>query len=337
MFQLEIPEEIKILAAVSCIAGGILFFSAFYKLFAMPFWHRQIKEGWERILESTRDMQARRLEDYQKTVSEYGAQEQIPRLQKWDRYFVQSGISQKIPFLNSQLYLTGILLGAAAGFFLFWLTAGENPVAGMGRGVLWMIGESGCGYMVIKVLVRQRRKRTEKELLPFLNVVDNFSKGHEDLFYILENAGRYLKEPLKSAVLECSRHAAQTGKRYEAIQELIYSIQHPKFQEMVHNLDICSRNEANYSEVLKDMRESLVNYLSNRREEETILREGKIQILLILCMGMPMIGMLRAVTGVSVLSMTKNFFGRAVIGYWILVLLFILYQMFFGEDRKESI
>lgn len=52
-------------------------------------------------------------------------------------------------------------------FFLFWLTAGENPVAGMGRGVLWMIGESGCGYMVIKVLVRQRRKRTEKELLPF--------------------------------------------------------------------------------------------------------------------------------------------------------------------------
>ena len=63
MFQLEIPEEIKILAAVSCIAGGILFFSAFYKLFAMPFWHRQIKEGWERILESTRDMQARRLED----------------------------------------------------------------------------------------------------------------------------------------------------------------------------------------------------------------------------------------------------------------------------------
>ena len=337
MFRMEISVEIKILAAISCITAGILFFSVFYSLMHMSLRYQWVKAGWNRILESTQNMQEKRMMAYRKTVSEYGAQEQIPKLQKWDRYFVQSGISQKISFLNSQLYLTGLLIGAAGGFFFHVLKAGENVADGMGKRCLWMALEMSCGYMVIKVLRIRRKKKTEAELLPFLNVIDNFSKGDQDLFHILEKAGNYLREPLKSAVLECSTHASHTGKRYEAIQELIYRIEHPKFQELMHNLDICSRNEANYSEVLGDMRESLMNYLSNRREEESILREGKIQILLIIFLGIPMIGMLRGITGISFVSMTDNVFGRLVIGYWILLLLFILYQMFFAEDRKDNI
>lgn len=337
MFQLEIPIEIKVLAGISCAAEGMLFFTVFYRLISMSFHYQWIRDSWKRILESTQNVQDRRIQNYRKTVSEYGAQEHIPKLQKWDRYFTQSGIRQRIPFLNSQLYLLFFLLGAAAGFFIFLFTSPEDMAAGMVKGVLWMISELTTGYMIIKVLRIRRKRNTEKELLPFLNVVDNFSKGDQDLFHILENAGNYLNEPLRSAVLECSRHASGTGKRYEAIQELIYRIEHPKFQEIMHNLDICSRNEANYSEVLGDMRDSLMNYLSNRRETDNILREGKIQILLIIFMGMPMIGMLSGITGISLLSMSGNFFGRIVICYWVLLLLFISYQMFFAEDRKDSI
>ena len=337
MFRLEIPLEIKVYAAVSCMAGGLLLFWAFCRWMELSARYHWVKDRWRRVVEETRKIQERRLEAYRQAAGEYGSLEQIPRLQKWDRYFVQSGLQKKIPFLNSQLYLTGLLLGGAAGFGVFLLAGGKDPAAGMAKGVIWTALELSCGCMVIKVLRIRERKKTEGQLLPFLNMADNFSRADRDLFRILEKTGTYLKEPLKSALLECSSHASQTGNRYGAIQELVYRIEHPKFQEIIRNLDICSRNEANYSEVLQDMRESLLHYLSGCREEASILREGKIQILLILFMGMPMVGMLRMITGVPLLSMTGNLFGRLVIGYWMGLLLFVLYQLIFAEDRKDMV
>ena len=96
-----------------------------------------------------------------------------------------------------------------------------------------------------------------------------------------------MKEPLRSAVgNHATGQAVMTGNRYDAVWGLIYGIEHPKFQEIIRNLEICSRNEANYSEILGDMRRSLKIIYSRRKEEKEILKEGRIQTALILLMGM---------------------------------------------------
>lgn len=177
--------------------------------------------------------------------------------------------------------------------------------------------------------------QTEKELVPFLNIVDNFSKTEKDLFQIFELAIPYLQEPIKTALMECGRHVSATGNRMEAIRDLLYRIAHPKFREIVQNLEICSRNEANYGQILGDMRDGLSSYMSNRKEEAAILREGQIQIAVIVGLGIPMVAMLSVVTQVPLTDLTQNLFGRFVIGYWIVLILMIIYQMFFATAGKE--
>ena len=178
--------------------------------------------------------------------------------------------------------------------------------------------------------------QTEKELVPFLNIVDNFSKTEKDLFQIFELSIPYLQDPVKTALAECGKHASATGNRMEAIRDLLYRIDHPKFREIVQSLEICSRNEANYGQILGDMRDGLAAYMSNRKEETAILREGQIQIGVIVCLGIPMVAMLSVVTQVPLRDLTSNLFGRFVIGYWIVLILLILWQMFFPSKGKES-
>lgn len=330
MFQLDISADVKLLGVLCFCVSGLLFFLAFFRLFSFSDGYGWVRNQVFRVLEKTEKMQEKQIQSYRKMLKEYGVQEKIPLICRWDRAFVQSGVQEKIHFLNSRICAGIMLTVAAAGAAFFMLLL----PAGVWAGLIWMIVEPGAVCFLIRLLCIRRMNRTESELLSFLNIVDNFSVAEQDLFRILGNAGEYLKEPLGSALKECSIRAAQTGNRFEAVQELICRIGHPKFQEMMQNLEICSRNEANYSEVLADLRESMTAYLSARREENSILREGKIQIMLIVLMGIPMIMMLTAITGVPVFSMADSPVGWAAAGYWVVLLIVIFYQMCFADNRK---
>lgn len=330
MFQLDIPTDVKLIGMLCFCIAGLLFFFTFYRLLNFSTGYVWIRDRVYRVFETTEKMQERQMQAYRKVLKEYGVQEKVSLICRWDRAFVQSGLQEKIPLLNSRICAGSMLALAALGFAFFVLLF----PAGWWVGLVWLIFEPGAVCFLIRVRCIRRMNRTESELLAFLNIVDNFSMAEQDLFRILGNAGEYLKEPLGSALKECSIRAVQTGNRFEATQELICRIGHPKFQEMIQNLEICSRNEANYSEVLADLRESMTAYLSARREEKSILREGKIQIMLIVLMGIPMIMMLTAITGVPISSMASSPIGWAAGGYWVVLIVIIAYQMFFADNRK---
>ena len=317
------------------IAGAEMFYGV-YRILTMGIRKQWVRLGWQRLLEQTRQTQQKREAQYQKLYEEMGIQEKVPLIQRWDQCFAQSMIQQKYPLINSQLYASLLVMtGSLAGIVAIFIFHSKPPVGiGIGAFLFGIILFFGVFY--VNLLRRQRWKQTEKELMPFLNIIDNFSKTKQDLFQIFEMATPYLREPLKSALSECGKHAAATGNRMEAIRDLIYRIEHPKFREIIQNLEICSRNEANYTRVLGDMRDSLAAYMSNRKEEAGILKEGQVQITVITCMGIPMIAMLTAITQIPLRGMTENFFGRFIIVYWIALILVIVYQMFFADAGKES-
>ena len=99
-------------------------------------------------------------------MMEYGVQEKIPWIQRWDQYFVQSRLKMIFPFLNSQLYGLLILAAGSAGFLiLIIITAGTGGSTG------WVLIWPGAvifgGCYILKVLRHRRMKQTEKELIPF--------------------------------------------------------------------------------------------------------------------------------------------------------------------------
>lgn len=316
--------------------AGLFMFWGIYQTITMGIKHQWVQQSWGYLLKQTKQVQQQRDYQYQKQYEEIGIQEKLPLIQRWDQCFAQSMLQQKYPVLNSQLYISLLLMVASLAGFIGVALLWQKPLWGIFSGGILFLCVMFCGVFYVNLIRQKRWKQTEKELMPFLNIVDNFSKSEQDLFHIFELATPYLREPLQSALSECQKHAAATGNRVEAIRDLIYRMEHPKFREMIQNLEICSRNEANYAKIMGDMRDSLSAYMSNRKEESGILREGQVQILVITCMGIPMIAMLTAITQIPLRQMTENFFGRFVIGYWVVLVIVIFYQMFFAGTRRES-
>ena len=319
--------------AGSCLAFLCLSFGI-YQILCLAGEGHWLEHGWEQLVHMTQMTEKKRREDYRKVLLEYGVQEKIPLLQRWDQLFIQSGLDRWLPFLNGQLYGT-ILLGAGlAGFLVFTALRFLTVFARFFGGMLWLAGVLGGGVLILKVLRRKRRRQTEEELPAFLNMVDNLSRTQQDLFQIFGTVALYLREPICGIIRQCSYHAAQTGNRYEAVQELICRLDHPKFRDLIQNLEICSRNEANYSEVLADMREHISVYLANQNELRSIRREGRIQVLVILTMGVPMIGMLRVMTQIPLTEMFQHLAGKCILCYWVCLLGLVFWQLVFAKEQE---
>lgn len=318
------------------LSTGCCIFWAIYKVFCLGVQKQWVSRGWQYLLEQTNQTQRQRRLAYQQQYEEIGAVDKLPLMLRWDQVYSQSTIQNRFPNLNTGMY-SGLLLATASiagicGLLLFV----KKPGTGILLGLLLFSGVLAGGIFYVNLLRRKRLYQTEMELVPFLNIVDNFSKSEHDLFQIFELSVPYLKEPLRSAIAECSRQAATTGNRMEAVRDLLYRIEHPRFREMIQNLEICSKNDANYAAILKDMRDGLSAYMTSRKEAAGILKQGQIQMIVILLLGIPMVAMLGVVTQVPLTDMVHTLFGRIVIGYWVLLLLFIFYQMFFSATGRES-
>lgn len=316
--------------------AGVGMFLGIYQILKMSYRYHWLDRSWSYLLEQTSQTQQKREQAYQKLYDEVGLVEKIPLLHRWDQMFAQSMIQQRIPLLNAQLYGSLLVVSGAILGILGLILCRQNPGMGIAVGILLFFIVVIGGMFYVNLLRKRKWMQTEKELVPFLNIVDNFSKSEQDLFQIFELSVPYLREPVKTALSECGKHAAATGNRVEAIRDLLYRMEHPKFREMIQHLEICSRNEANYTKVLGDMRDGLSAYMSNRKEEAAILREGQIQILVVGILGIPMIAMLSAITKVPLSDLAGNFIGKCIIGYWIVLILIIIYHMFFASSGKES-
>lgn len=318
------------------IGAGVCIFVAVWSIFSLGYDHHWMKRGCQYVYEQTKQSQSKRRAIYQQQYEEVGLVEKLPLIQRWDQAYSQSMIQYRFPALNTELF-SGILViaGSVAGICGLCLCR-NSPGLGVLVGLAFFGVTLAVGVCLVHLLRRSKWKQTEKELMPFLNIVDNFSKSEQDLFQIFELAVPYLKGPIKSAIGECSQYAASTGNRMEAIRDLLYRVEHPKFREIVQNLEICSKNDGNYGAIMQDMREGLSSYLSNRKEEAGIWKQGQIQMIVILCLGIPMVTMLSVVTQVPLSELAHNLFGRIIIGYWIVLLLFILYQMFFAVAGGEA-
>ena len=316
--------------------AGVGVFLGIYQIFQMGQRYRWVNRSFQYVITQTNQAQKKRDLSYQKQYEEVGMLDHMPLLQRWDQMYSQSMIQKKIPYLNAQLFASLLVMAAAILGILGLVLFRNRPGLGIGVGCLLFTLVLFGGVFCVGLIRKTKWMQTEKELVPFLNIVDNFSKSERDLFQIFDASVPYLREPIKTALAECSSHAMATGNRMEAIRELLYRLEHPKFREIVQHLDICSRNEANYPQILGDMRDSLSVYMSSRKEEAAILREGQIQIVVIICLGIPMVLMLSAITKVPVSDLASNLFGKFIILYWIVLLLVIAYQMFFASTRKES-
>ena len=192
-----------------------------------------------------------------------------------------SGWKRHFPFLTAELWMLGNVIAMAivfpAGMLLFgkwWRACGM--VAAM-LGIEW----------VMLWLCRLKELHSVNEnLLKFLNFLGNYSITAGEITSIFQQVSRYVDEPLKSVLAECCFEAQTTGDAGQALLAMAEKVEHPKFKELVKNIEVSIRYCADFSLLVNGSRRSVREYLRLGEERKGMLREAVISMALLLAMSL---------------------------------------------------
>ena len=118
--------------------------------------------------------------------------------------------------------------------------------------------------------------------MKFLDFLGNYSITAGEVTGIFKQVSRYVDEPLKSVLDECYYEAQTTGDTGLALLAMAEKIEHPKFKELIRNMEISIRYAADFSILVQSSRRSMREYLRSGSERKSLLREAMINMLLLL-------------------------------------------------------
>ena len=269
-----------------------------------------------------------RVEKSQEIERGYSDKENL--LIKLDKTIKYSNIRKYIPFLNSNIFIFVLVLLSATALILGAVFG--NLVIGIGAA----IAVSLTLIIIVLAMANVNYKKTEENILTFVNLVENYSKTNNDLIAILGKTYPYLDEPLKGYVQEAYLLGKRTGDPDLALTTLQNNVQNKRFREIVRNLQICSHYEANYEEVVNDLRQQLIEYLAGKRNKEAMARNARIELsILIATSGVVMYLMGSFMSNNIFAMLNETFVGKLILLYIIIVLAIALFNMIFMNRNKE--
>lgn len=195
------------------------------------------------------------------------------RLEKELHY---SGLKRRFPKLNAEWYLTIRILAVSIVTVLSMATV--KPVVVL---VSWII-LAALKKGILSVLRMWEQKKVNDNLLKLLDFLGNYSITAGELSSVFLQVGKFVDEPLKSALEQCCYEAQTTGDISAAMLSMADKIEHPKFKELVKNLEIAGRYCADLTIMVNSSRHSMRDYLRMQRERKGMLGEAGINMGLLL-------------------------------------------------------
>lgn len=265
---------------MSLLAMKILLFLFLFTAFVCLFYYlrksRVLVKALQNAYEGLSNTSVKRARERKKELLQV-VQPRKSFLDKLERQLVYSGLSKKFPFLTAELWIL-ILLASGAVIYFICLTFTKS----VGTGLL----AAACDILVLllteKVLAMRNLKMVDRELIEFLNMLGNYSIASGEVTGILHIVSRYFHNPLRSALEECYYEAQTSGKPSAALLALADKIEHPKFKEIIKNIEISSRYSADFSVVVKDSRKIIQDYIRNKEECKSMAQEAATNMV-ILC------------------------------------------------------
>lgn len=239
----------------------------------------------------------------------------------------RSPLRKKIPFLTTELYLViSIIVGLACFilsklFIQFWVV---NVLVG----ILSVFGM----YLVIYYSSGFNFEKIDDQIITLINDIENFSNVSNDIVTIFENVADYLDDPLDEYFMEFVQYSRETGDIEGAFKNIEGKLENEKLQNLFKNLEIASRNRANYKELMKEARSIFSGYFDSKTKRKILISNGRAGIFTLLIVG---IGMLYFV-GLFIEGFTayiiNTFFGNVLMFLGIILFLYALWN-FINIDR----
>lgn len=189
------------------------------------------------------------------------------------------GLRRRFPLLTAEIWLFGnvLLLALAFGVLLAALRS-------FGKALTGVLILGGGEYLILRLGKARESRSVNDNLLEFLNFLGNYSITAGEVTGVFDQISRYVEEPMKSALEECCYEAQTTGDSGAALLAMGEKIAHPKFKELIHNMEVSIRYCADFRILVNTSRRSVREYLRMGEERRSMLREALINMLLLLAM-----------------------------------------------------
>lgn len=250
-----------------------------------------LRQLWHRAYDSLETAAARRVRDNRRSLQMLRAKRGF--WQRMELRLLYSGISRRFPFLTPELWILGNLAAGMAVYFLALLLGAAWQRALIAAGGTWLL---------ISVAVNQCMSRnynaTDENLMKFLDFLGNYSITSGEITAVLGQVSPYVGEPLRGVLDACYYEAQTSGDTSIALLAMAEKIQHPKFQELVRNLEVSLRYSADLTVLVSQSRRALREYTRMRQERKSLVREAWVNIVILGAMILVILKALEALVGI---------------------------------------
>lgn len=279
---------------------------------------------WQKFLKYASEATERRLQEEERLQREQGNREKKNLFYRMDELLIRTGVRRRLPFVTVELALL-----VSAIFSLVVLIVSTE----LSGSVVVGIGIIGTVYLVVyetaSLLIRMRQRKVEDNILHFANLIENYARTTDDIVSIFRKISIYLDEPLRSAIETCYMEAYTSGDFAAACNHLEVSIGNRFFSDLIANIEICSRHRANYEEVIHGNKEIIRKYLSERDVRREMATDARMQILVMLIMGIMVVFFLDGLFEQGIFGLLLgNASGNAILGVLVIFILYIVHALF---------
>ena len=308
----------------------ILLFTELAVAFGLLFWwirkesiiHNVVRQAYETLEQAA----AKRVSDNRKGMLLLNRPKGF--LYKLEQQLLYSGLNRKFPVLTPEIYITVNLLVVVGIYFLFTL-AGSAFWVGLAAILIFEISV----YLLQNLLIIRNYNAVDEELLKFLDFLGNYSITSGEVTAILNQISGYLGEPLKTVLEECYYEAQTSGDTSIALLSMAEKVQHPKFKELVRNLEISMRYSADFTILVSQSRKSVREHMRMRQERKALASEAWVNILILGAMTVVILKSVEALIGIPLEEiLLQSWVGRGCM-LGIGVILFLFYRQIRKIDK----
>lgn len=240
-----------------------------------------------------------------------------------------SGIRNFFPFVSAKVWLWFSFMVYGCSFVLVGLFTDS-----IGKAVIFCIA---LHFFMTQFLSRMRHrnlKKTEHQLLELLNITESFAVTGDAPLAILQNCSVYMSGPVGFALSSIGRHINEGWSSRMILEQLKIMLEHPKWQEFIHNLNVCSMYNSDFSYVFRSSRKSIQAYLSSKKERQSIKHTAQVEMGIIVFLSLIIVMAMGNFLSVPVTELVcGHSFGRICSGYMVGIIVAFYWKI--GAYEKE--
>lgn len=212
-----------------------------------------------------------------------------------EKQLLYSGMTRRFPSLTPELWIVLHLVICALLYAIATIWIGTWWI-----GLIFVILFEGSVSFLQNLFISQNYNAVDGELLKFLDFLGNYSITSGEVTQILKQISPYLEEPLKTVLEECYYEAQTSGDTSLALLSMGEKIQHPKFKELVRNMEISMRYSADFTVLVSQSRKSIREHMRMRQEQKALAGEAWVNILILAAMTVVILKTVEVLIGVPI-------------------------------------